>query len=720
MPDAPFGPRPVRGRLTGGWEVAARELGLSTLGIELDAAPVAVARAAGFTVLQADVAALDPLDFAPCPGVIGSPPCPTFSSAGRGAGRDLEAIILSAIADLAGGRDTRAERRREAYVALEPDTARFGVLPVPRRRRKREQHAASPVDRDRIARREAKRATAKRDAAISLLVVEPLRWALALAPRWVALEQVPPVLPLWEAMSVVLRERGYSVWTGCLSSERYGVPQTRQRAILIASLDHEVREPPATHQRYIAPRKRKRAADGEATTLFEAPEPERIVHREDRDLLPWVSMAECLQWGMTARPSVSLLAKTGGTGGHRPLEGGSGARETLDRARADGEWVDGPSPSPSVTAGGTGAGGGVEVFAGREARERAANAVRFVSNGQANATTRDVDEPAPTIATGHSTAERRWELRAGTNERDCSRPVDEPAPTIRYGARLNDVSWVREDEPPTHYDRRQEQGPRREDGSRARVRLLSVDEPAPTQQAEALAKGRDVWVSIGSDRYPSNNADAHEADAREVLRALREALGAQAYAEWESGSALPLQPPEVLRSDVLREGADGTHAAEDGEAGSPAGAAELEASWAVRAVQCAERAGRSSSQRESAGQLARELGAHLSKLPHEGSPQAGGMHDLREASDRARVVLQALQALADLGRSAGLQGQPEHAAGAATVRVSVAEAAALQSFPPGYPWEAAGTKTAAFRCVGNAVPPLLAWHVLREAANPGD
>ena len=256
----------------GGWEVAARELGIDTLGIELDDAPVAVARAAGFSVLQADMATLDPLDFAPCPGLIASPPCPTFSSAGRGAGRDLEAIILGAIADLAAGRDRRDGRRAEAYAALEPETWRYDLLPTPHKRRKCEQHAASPVDRDRRARREAKRAIAKRDAAISLLVVEPLRWALALEPRWIALEQVPPVLPIWRAMAAVLRERGYSVWTGKLDAERFGVPQTRCRAILIASLDREVREPPATHQRYIARRlskKKKQRADDHMGGLFE-------------------------------------------------------------------------------------------------------------------------------------------------------------------------------------------------------------------------------------------------------------------------------------------------------------------------------------------------------------------------------------------------------------------------------------------------------------------
>lgn len=62
--------------------------------------------------------------------------------------------------------------------------------------------------------------------------------------------------------------------------------------------------------------------------------------------------------------------------------------------------------------------------------------------------------------------------------------------------------------------------------------------------------------------------------------------------------------------------------------------------------------------------------------------------------------------------AAGRDGYGDRA-GTNAIRVTEAEAAILQSFPPGYPWAAAGTKSAAFRCIGNAVPPLLAQAVLK-------
>jgi DNA (cytosine-5)-methyltransferase 1 len=60
-------------------------------------------------------------------------------------------------------------------------------------------------------------------------------------------------------------------------------------------------------------------------------------------------------------------------------------------------------------------------------------------------------------------------------------------------------------------------------------------------------------------------------------------------------------------------------------------------------------------------------------------------------------------------RKAG-DGPRQNAPG--SVRISVDEAALLQSFPVSYPWQ--GTKGKQFQQIGNAVPPLLAKAVLAE------
>ncbi len=216
----------------GGWDEGLHQLGHTALGIETDPLACATAEAAGHPRLQADIAGLDPTDMGRVWGLIGSPPCQAYSTAGKKLGRQDKQHVIACAHELAAGHDTR---------------------PV---------HLAACADER------------------SLLTVEPLRWALLLRPRWVAMEQVPPVLELWELFADLLEGHGYRTAVGVLSAEQYGVPQSRRRCFLIASLGGPVQLPSPTHRSY-NPRK-----------------PDQIKPGEEH-LLPWVSMADALDWPST-------------------------------------------------------------------------------------------------------------------------------------------------------------------------------------------------------------------------------------------------------------------------------------------------------------------------------------------------------------------------------------------------------------------------------------
>lgn len=191
-----------------------RTLGLTPVGIEWDAAACATRAAAGHLTIRADLATYRPHHR---PGTVegywSSPPCQTFSSAGKGDGRDQLDDLAAVI---------HAERWTDADL-FDPRTRH---------------------------------------------VIDAARTAVELAPEWVAMEQVPAVLPLWRALAHVLERHGYSTWCGVLCAADYGVPQTRRRAILMASRVGAVSPPVPTH----------------------AERPGMFGER------PWVSMADALGW----------------------------------------------------------------------------------------------------------------------------------------------------------------------------------------------------------------------------------------------------------------------------------------------------------------------------------------------------------------------------------------------------------------------------------------
>lgn len=182
-----------------------------TIGVEFDEDACTTAEAAGHRRIHSDITELSPRkvadDLGGCDYIHASPPCQGFSIAGHGRGRADGDRLLATIATLRYFPD-----RVDNYLAEFEDESND-----PR----------------------------------SVLTLEPLRWISELSPEFVTLEQVPTVLPIWQAYAATLEAWGYSVWTGLLHSEQYGVPQSRKRAILMARKgEHLITPPDPTHSRY--------------------------------------------------------------------------------------------------------------------------------------------------------------------------------------------------------------------------------------------------------------------------------------------------------------------------------------------------------------------------------------------------------------------------------------------------------------------------------------
>jgi site-specific DNA-cytosine methylase len=257
----------------GGLDIAAEALGVPSVGVEWDAGAYATRTQAGLNTVHEDVRKCKPTDpaFEGANVLAGGPPCQTFTVAGNGAGRRALDTVLKFVQRL--------------------------------------------VDRDKWSNIEADLAELEDER--TGLVLQPLHWALEALDNpdidpyhAIVLEQVPAVLPVWEAYAKALSDE-YETDFGVLHTEEFGIPQTRRRAVLIARRRNEsdrlhsprpLKLPDPTHRRY---RGRTKVEDGgfafAATTV-----PEK-----------WVSMAQALP----ERPTPFTVISNYGTGGDPKARG---------------------------------------------------------------------------------------------------------------------------------------------------------------------------------------------------------------------------------------------------------------------------------------------------------------------------------------------------------------------------------------------------------------
>ena len=236
------------------------------------------------------------------------------------------------------------------------------------------------------------------------------------------------------------------------------------------------------------------------------------------------------------------------------------------------------------------------------------------------------------------------------------------------------------------YDMRGREGGAQLEGPHETANIRAAD-GGSSRSYVAVAFSTEPHKPIGV-RQGDSNGNATEADAGEILRGVRGALGEEAFSWWGLGILDMLQSPEILRLALHGRKLRPAPFTRRWVVDCALSRQEDRGAWAVQSLREAGGDGCASSGWEPSEQRAHELGAYLSELSQPGAQAERFMLDLWRASEGIGLLREALSAVQEARRPSCGEGQPAQTTWKVR-RLTPDECEFLQGMPRGVtnvPW----------------------------------
>lgn len=193
----------------------------------------------------------------------------------------------------------------------------------------------------------------------------------------------------------------------------------------------------------------------------------------------------------------------------------------------------------------------------------------------------------------------------------------------------------------------------------------------------------DSLLYKGIEQNGDENGRASETDTAEILRAMRQEIGEEAFTEWGLGISDSFQSPKILRSKVHGNSVRcKTSKERSGMGDSAPPCAEIGSGGGLREMRIAGRERRSPQGWKLSKQRFEQFAAALSQLSQQRTSTEKFMFNLWEASEGIRILRQALSAVQKAWRPVNGEDQSTQPRWAVR-RLTVVECEKLMGFPDG-------------------------------------